>query len=99
MKLDLKDEQLNIVRHILQTYIPDYQVWAFGSRVKGTARKYSDLDLVVISQESLSLAIHADLAEAFSESDLPFKVDIVDWTTTSEAFQKIISENKIIIQI
>jgi len=32
----------------------------------------------------------AELAEAFSESDFPFKVDIVDWATTSERFREVI---------
>lgn len=32
----------------------------------------------------------ADLAEAFDQSELPIKVDVVDWARTSAAFQQII---------
>jgi hypothetical protein len=40
----------------------------------------------------------ADLREAFGDSDMTIKVDVVDRATTSEAFQKIIKENKVVIQ-
>lgn len=40
----------------------------------------------------------AALAEAFSESDLPWKVDIVDWTTTSERFRRIIERDNVVLQ-
>jgi hypothetical protein len=28
------------------------------------------------------------VAEAYSESDLPWKIDLIDWATTSEAFRE-----------
>ena len=46
--LDITPENLQIVQQILQQHIPHYPVWAFGSRTKGTAKPYSDLDLAVI---------------------------------------------------
>jgi predicted nucleotidyltransferase len=89
-RLELLPGELEIVRAILSRHLPERTVWAFGSRVKGTARPFSDLDLAVLGDEPLTLATRADLAEEFSESDLPFKVDIVDWVTTSERFRQII---------
>jgi predicted nucleotidyltransferase len=59
--------------------------WAFGSRVQGTARPYSDLDLVVIAGTPLPLTALAALADDFSRSDLPWKVDVWGWATTGEA--------------
>ena len=46
--LDLSDQQLQQVREVLQKYVPDCEVWAFGSRINGKARSYSDLDLVIV---------------------------------------------------
>jgi type I restriction enzyme S subunit len=97
-RLELRPGELKIVRKILQRYLPERTVWAFGSRVKGRAKPYSDLDLAVLGDQPLSLAIRADLAEDFSESDLNFKVDIVDWATTSERFRKIIKNSYVVIQ-
>lgn len=40
----------------------------------------------------------SDLQEAFVESDLPFRVDIVDWALISENFRKIIEKEYTIVQ-
>lgn len=97
-ELDLAPPQLAIVRTILQRVIPDRAVWAFGSRVQGRARPYSDLDLVVMGEQALSLSDSAELAEAFDESDLTIKVDVVDWASASEAFRQIIGQRKVLVQ-
>ncbi len=62
---------MNLVRDILQNYIPNYEVWAFGSRVNGRAKLFSDLDVAIITQNPLSFKLNAELSDAFSESDLP----------------------------
>lgn len=96
--IDIRPDHWQIVRDILQKHVPQYAVWAFGSRAKWTAKPYSDLDLAVITDKPLSLAVSAALAEDFSESDLPWKVDVVDWATTSESFRKIIERDKVVLQ-
>lgn len=91
--LDLSAGHLKTVRTILGSCVPDAEVWAFGSRVRATAAKTSDLDLALISRRPISLKRRALLRDAFSESSLPFKVDFVEWRSLSKNFQKIISEN------
>ena len=91
--LQVSPAELAILRAILKSLVPDREVWAFGSRVKGNPKKFSDLDLAVLGQEAIPLQISAELREAFTESDLPYKVDIVDWATTSEVFRRIIEAN------
>ncbi len=80
------------IQKILAQHVPACEVWAFGSRVKGNARKYSDLDLAVIGPAKLPRKIAIELKEAFEESNLPFRVDVVDWHTVSKSFQKLIKE-------
>ena len=89
--LDLSPEHLRITRNILQNRVPDLPVWAFGSRVTGKARKYSDLDLAIGSEQPLPFALLAELEHDFSESDLDFRVDIVDWASVNEAFKAAIA--------
>ena len=96
--IDLPPQDLAIVRAILGAHVPDREVWAFGSRVTGTDKEFADLDLAILGEEPLSAAVAADLTEAFSESELPFKVDVVDWATTSESFRRIIEQNRVILQ-
>ena len=89
--LDLSPEQLRITRKILQDRVPGQPVWVFGSRVTGKARKYSDLDLAIGGEKPLPFVLLAELAHDFSESDLDFRVDIVDWASVNEAFKEAVA--------
>lgn len=95
--VDIQPEHWELVRGILQKHVPQYAVWAFGSRATHRAKRYSDLDLAVITAEPLSLAVLADLRDDFSESDLPWRVEVVDWASTSEAFRKIIARDRVVL--
>jgi predicted nucleotidyltransferase len=87
--LNLTPSQKQIVSTILATLAADCDVWVFGSRAKGTPKPFSDLDLCLKAKNGKPLTFNqlAELEEAFSESPLPFKVDIVDWYTLSEPFK------------
>jgi len=97
--IDVPPDLWEIVRDILQKHIPQYTVWAFGSRAKWTAKPYSDLDLAIITDKPLPLSTSAALKEDFSESNLPWRVDIIDWATTSAEFRGVIEKDKVVMQI
>lgn len=97
--LDLRADHLQIVRDILKKNVPERAVWAFGSRAKWLAKPYSDLDLAIIGDEALSLSVLASLTDDFAESDLPIRVDVVDWATTKEYFRQIIERDKVVVQL
>lgn len=96
--MKLQDKELDLIQQILGDIVPQCEVWAFGSRVNGNPKPFSDLDLALIGSQAIPLGTRANLAEAFSESDLPWKVDLVDWHSISPEFQKIIQTNYEIIQ-
>ena len=74
MSLQLEEKHLNIIHQILTKH--PYSFYAYGSRVKGTARQFSDLDLCF--QEEIPDAIAFQIEEEFKESDLPFIVELVN---------------------
>lgn len=92
MMLDLDHDHLEIVRTILHELVPQYDVWVFGSRILGTARRFSDLDLVIVTEQPLEFTLLGLIRDAFSESDLPFKIDVLDWSAISQQFRTIIQE-------
>jgi predicted nucleotidyltransferase len=96
--IDISPNDLKTVQDILRKHVPDRGIWAFGSRAKRTAKTYSDLDLAVITDTPLSLDVSGALREDFSDPDLPQRVDIVDWATTSEEFRRIIEQDKVVVQ-
>lgn len=88
--IEVAPGDLATVLQILRGHVPDRQVLAFGSRVSGTAKPFSDLDLVIMGEDPVAPRALAALNEAFDESDLPFKVDVVEWAGTSEPFRAVI---------
>ena len=95
--IDISPGDLKTVQHILQEHVPELEVRAFGSRVSWTARETSDLDLALMTTEPLDLLCVAEMREAFDESDLPFRVDLVDWASTSENFRKVIEKEYVVL--
>ena len=59
------------------------KVFIFGSRAIGGNRKFSDVDLGVESKRKIPSNIVEDLKEALEKSDIPFTVDVVDFTEIS----------------
>lgn len=69
----------------------EVDVFVFGSRALGTNRKFSDIDLGLKSKSGKkisSLAI-SNIEEDFDESDLPLRVDVVDFTLVSDKFKDV----------
>ena len=57
--IQVSPQERDIINQILKTHVPSCEVWAFGSRVTGTTKSYSGLDLAVITSEPLSLHDYA----------------------------------------
>ena len=96
--IDIAARYLEIIREILKKHIPDCEVRVFGSRVNQTAKTYSDLDLAIVGKTKLSKKILYSLREDFEESDLPFRVEIMDWHIVSDDFKKIIEKQYEVLQ-
>ena len=96
--IDLPPEQLTLIKNILVEQVPGLEVRAFGSRVTGGAKPYSDLDLVVVGEQALPLDVYFRLKDRFEESNLPIRVDVLDWHRISEEFRQLIEQGFQIIQ-
>lgn len=81
-----QQQRVEIIQ-ILTKFVPESTVWAFGSHITMTAREFSDLDLVVIDEDKIPLKQFYMLKDAFEESELSIKVDILDWHRLSYEFQ------------
>ncbi|OLN30286.1 hypothetical protein DVDV_0696 [Desulfovibrio sp. DV] len=85
--IDLDPGHLAEVRRILAEHLPGVGALAYGSRVRGTARPFSDLDVALCAAAPLPLSRLEALRDAFAASDLPFLVDVVDYNAVSPAFR------------
>jgi type I restriction enzyme S subunit len=96
--IDLRVDHLEIVKAILRKHAPEAEIRAFGSRVTGTAKDHSDLDLAIVRERAMDFRAKALLEEAFEESDLPFRVDVIDWAGVGEDFRRIIARQYVVLQ-
>lgn len=97
--IDLDAKYLDEIRRILNEQTPDCEVRVFGSRIEGKAKKFSDLDIALLGSEKLDWRKIELLKDAFSSSDIPIIVDVVDFNAISDEFKNIIENNYEIISL
>jgi predicted nucleotidyltransferase len=87
VELDIAPEHLAQVRAILAAHLPlDVEVLVFGSRARGGAKRFSDLDLALKGTRVLDQSLLGQLADAFETSALPWRVDLVDYHKLTPEF-------------
>jgi len=94
--LDIPSHWLDELTPIFKRWAPEFEVWAYGSRVKGLSHAGSDLDLVLIHPDP---TIHCrrtpDIKSELSESNIPIVVDVLDWASLPNEFKKQIETDKV----
>ncbi len=88
--LKLQPRYLNMLLELIRQHLPQAQIWAYGSRVTSDCHEASDLDLVArnLAEVDQSLPDLFDFQEALVQSNLPIRVDVVDWAQIPEMFQR-----------
>jgi len=75
---------------IITEILPGAKIWVFGSRATGKNKPSSDLDLCVDAGQKIGLEKMAKINLALEESDIPYRVDVVDRQDVDEGFLGII---------
>jgi predicted nucleotidyltransferase len=97
--LHLTDGQRLIVEQVLREHVPECEVWAFGSRVHGRhLKRFSDLDLALVGCAGIANHQINALQIAFSDSDLPFRVDLVELDAIDPDFRRVIEQAHAVVQ-
>ena len=88
MMLREKDKQTLL--HIFSTIVLPVQIWAYGSRVNGTAHEGSNLDMVILSQDNTPLPYDTcyQLCEKIRDSNIPILVELRDLARLPNSFHK-----------
>jgi len=88
--LRLPEQYRLLLVDILRRCVPDAEVWAYGSRVTSSGHDASDLDLVLRNPDKSSAEFPgiSELKEALTESNLPIRVEVVDWARIPVSFHQ-----------
>lgn len=57
------------------------------------AKPWSDLDLAIKAESALDWKLLEEIKEAFQESELPFRVDVLDLNEITDAFRRAIERS------
>jgi predicted nucleotidyltransferase len=95
--INLPPQHRQTLLALVGQFLPNAKVWAFGSRISGNARPWSDLDIVVFPDAGAGRQV-SDLREALDESSLPFRVDVLDWGTLPDSFRQNIRQNYAVLR-
>ena len=96
-QITVPHRHLQYILEQIKLYVPDATVWAFGSRIKGSHRPASDLDLAVLCDKETAKKQLPKLNDIFVESDIPFKVQLLDFNRLPANMQKNIKKNFVVL--
>ncbi len=85
--IDLDTATRQKVEFVLGRFLPETEVRLVGSRARSGAKRQADIDLLVVRPKPLSPRERALLNTAFEESDIPFKVDVLEWELLTTTFR------------
>lgn len=80
LRFGLNERNLKTLVSVLESFPHIQRVVIFGSRAKGNFHAGSDIDLAIMNEEIGSAEL-SKLQSKFEESDLPFFVDLVNYST------------------
>ena len=97
--MQLTPQHQQIIQSILAALLPHRQVVVFGSRAANNPnlKPHADVDLCVLGEPPLNLGQLGALQHAFSESALPFRVDICSFVDLPQSFQAVVVRDGVLI--
>jgi uncharacterized protein len=85
----MSDEYLSKLRKIILSFFEkdDIMIFVFGSRARKDNYGHSDIDIGLLPKKNICYKT-AVLWEKIEETNIPYKVDLVDFSEVSDDFKK-----------
>lgn len=97
--VDLPPEHRSQVLAIIKGRLPEARIWVYGSRAKGRARRYSDLDLMLDDRgRPIPGSVMGNLDEDFDESGLPIIVVLHDLARIDATFLTLVRRDFVLLE-
>lgn len=85
----VSEDEKSFLLSVFQEYLPaGTEVFFFGSRIDGTHKTVSDLDILIRGNGPIDLETLALIRDSIEVSDMPYKVDLLDDTALSPAMRR-----------
>ena len=98
-RLDFPAHYRQELEALLREHVPDCDVWAYGSRIRGEGHPGSDLDLVLRTPtlEHVSPSAFSGLIEGLEQSNIPILVQPHDWADLPDSFHMEIERDYVVL--
>ncbi|GAE94591.1 nucleotidyltransferase [Gracilibacillus boraciitolerans JCM 21714] len=85
-----RNDILAYLKHIIKDELKENacNVYLFGSWARNEEKRTSDIDIAIDSKNILSEKCWVEISERIEESYLPYRVDIINLSNTSEAIKE-----------
>jgi predicted nucleotidyltransferase len=93
-ELDEKTKQKIIA--VISALIPEARIYLFGSRARGSNAQYADIDIALDAGKPLPLRDIDEVKSMFGESNIPYKIDVVDIHQVNDRMRQQIMKERVI---
>lgn len=97
MKLEHESTEV-IKRRVLEILgrhldLDDYRVFFFGSRVSGSSRKASDIDLGIEGKRPVPAGVLSRIREEIEQLPFLYKIEVVDFADVGDKFKSVAKQH------
>ena len=84
----MNQKWITLIKNTLKGQLPTgYKAFIFGSWAQGNNREYSDIDLGILGSIKLPPSRIVKIKNDLEDSNLPYRVDLIDFSTVSDKFK------------
>ncbi len=94
--MGVDDKTKHKIVAIISALQPHAKIYLFGSRARGTASKWSDIDLALDADQSLNYRDLYEINDIMKALRTPYKIDVVDFNTVSDQMREEITRDKLV---
>lgn len=96
MNHGIDEESKRKIIAVIAALLPEAAIYLFGSRARGTHSQWSDIDIALDTGRKISRYEIGELMSMFEASNMPYKVQIVDFHSVSDDMRESILGEKIV---
>lgn len=90
-----KETQDKIIK-IIQALMPTAKIYLFGSRARGTHDEWSDIDIALDTGVKIPYVHVDEIISILKATNIPYKIEVVDFQSVSQAMRDSIARDGII---
>lgn len=96
MNENIDKETKEKIINLISALMPKVKIILFGSRARGTHGKWSDIDIALDAGKILPVADVDEIKSIFKGTNIPYKIEIVDFHSVSKDMQSAIKNEGVI---